>query len=230
MHRLSYGPSRYIFEASGLQSIARPPAKPGTVPRVVFLTPAIAQASAILAGDKLVRFDLDLMEPQAKDATQGADPKRTAVADRAQLHLLARPDNSIDVAFKVNNAKIAGGFAGGAADIELPLIDLRARLTHADTLDPLRAGMLSVADAAAAWRAAMGAVAVSDLALTLSDAHADLKGDLALDDSDGLTGALKGDGVTDGKTPAMFSLNFAKGEMRLNSASASPGAGSASGH
>src|SRR3978361_573994 len=47
LHRLSYGQSRYIFETSGLQSFAQPPAKLGTVPRVMYLTPALSQASAI---------------------------------------------------------------------------------------------------------------------------------------------------------------------------------------
>ena len=223
LHRLSYGQNRYIFEASGLQSFARPPAMPGSVPQVLFVTPAIARASAILVRDRLARFDLDLLEPQAKDATSGADAKRTLTADRAQLHLLSRPDNTIDMAIKIDNAKIGSGYAGGAAEIQLPLIDLRAKLTQGDALDVLRAGMMSIADAAAAWRGSLGTIAVSDLALSWPDAHADLKGDLALDESVRLTGTLKGNGVKNGKTPAAFGLVFANGEMHLASDSAVAG-------
>ena len=130
LHAQSYNLDRYIFEVTGLQSLARPPVMPGNVPRVIYLTPAIARASAILNAGRLARFDMDLWEPQAKDATQGADPKRNFSADRAQLHLLARPDDTIDVAAQINNAHIGAGYTATAADIVLPLIDLRAKLTQ----------------------------------------------------------------------------------------------------
>src|SRR5215468_4219574 len=87
LHAQAYDQNRFIFEADGLQSIAFPPVMPGTVPRVFFLTPGIARASAILTQGKLARFDLDLWELQAREATLGADPKRGVTADRAQLHL-----------------------------------------------------------------------------------------------------------------------------------------------
>jgi hypothetical protein len=222
LHRLAYDQNRYIFEATGLQSFAQPPATRGTVPRVTFVTPGIARASAILVGDRLARFDLDLLEPEVKEATRGADPKRTAVAARAQLHFLVRPDDSIDTAIMIDNARIGTGYAGGTQEILLPRIDLRAKLTQGEALDALRAGMMNLADAAATWRARMGTIAISSLALNWPDAHSDLKGDLALDENGRLTGTLKGAGTKD-KTPADFSLAFAKGEMRLSSGSAAPG-------
>jgi hypothetical protein len=221
LHRLSYGQNRYIFETSGLHSFAQPPVKPGTVPRVMFVMPALAQASAILVGDKLVRFDLDLVEPQIREATLGADPRRSASAARAQLHLLARADNSIDTAIRIDNAKIGTGFSGSAEDSVLTLINLRAKLMPANPLDALRAGMMSLSDAADAWRANKGAIAVSDLALNWPDAHADLKGDLALDETNNLAGTLSGDGVKEGAAKAAFTLDFAHGAMKLASGSAS---------
>ena len=223
LHRLSYAQNRYILEVSGLQSFARPPIKPGAVPRVFFITPGLARASAILVRDRLARFDLDLSEPQAKDATAGADPKRTLTAARAQLHLLARDANSIAVAIRIDNANIGSAYAAGGTEILLPLIDLRATLSEAGILDALRAGMTGIADAAAAWRERKGRIEVANLALSWPDAHADLKGQLALDDEDRLNGTLKGDGTKNGKTPAMFALAFAKGELRLNSGSAPAG-------
>jgi hypothetical protein len=225
VHRLSYGQNRYIFETSGLQSIAQPPLKPGSVPRVLYLTPGLSQASAILAGDKLARFDLDMVEPQAKDATLGADPKRTATAARAQLHLLARPDNSIDVAIEIDNARVGTGYVPGTAESEFALIRLRAKLMPANALDALRAGTMSPAVAATAWRASMGAIAISNLDINWPDAHADLKGDLALDEIGNLAGTLNGDGTKGRKTPAVFKLGFANGEMRL--VSGAPPAGNA---
>src|SRR6266566_8887619 len=76
LHALSYNLDRTIFEVTGLQSFARPPATPRSVPRVITLNPGIARASATLDRGRLARFDVDLWEPQAKDAIQAADPKR----------------------------------------------------------------------------------------------------------------------------------------------------------
>ena len=222
LHALSYRDDQFIFEAEGLQSLTRPPLSPATAPRVILATPAIARASAVLVQGRLTRFDLDLWEPQAKEASQGADPKRTFTAGRAQLHLLSRADNTIDVAMQIDKARIGAGFAGGASEVSLPQIVLRAKLTQADALDALKAGSMSAADAVAAWRVAMGAIAVSDLAVDWPDAHADLAGDLALDEATRLTGSLKGKGVRNGKSPAEFGLTFAGGEMRLAAASAAP--------
>ncbi|HEY4265753.1 MAG TPA: DUF2125 domain-containing protein [Micropepsaceae bacterium] len=222
LHRLSYGQNRYIFEASGLQSFAQPPLTRGTVPRVTFVTPGIARASAILVNDRLTRFDLDLLEPQVKDATRGAEPNRTAVAARAQFHLLARPDDSIDLALMIDNAKIGNGYAGGMDETQLTRIDLRAKFTQGDALDALRAGMMSLADAAAAWRGRTGTLTVNNLALDWPGGHADLKGDLALDENDRVTGALQGDGPK-GKTATSFGLAFANGDMRFSSGSAASG-------
>ena len=101
LHALSYNLDRIIFEVAGLQSFARPPVTPGSAPRVIYLDPGSARASAILDRGRLARFDVDLREPQAKDAIQDPDPKRSVSAVRAQLHLLSRPDDTIDVAAQI---------------------------------------------------------------------------------------------------------------------------------
>lgn len=218
LHAQSYNLDRYIFEVTGLQSFARPPAKPGNVPRVMYMTPAIARASAILSNGRLARFDMDLWEPQAKDATQGADPKRNFFADRAQLHLLARPDDTIDVAVQINNARIGAGYAAANADIMLPLIDLRGKLTESSALAGLAAGTAGVADAAQAWRGRMGKLNVGDLTLNWPDAHADLRGDVALNGAGRPTGHLEGERTQNGKTPADFALLLDDGDLRIAAA------------
>ena len=101
IHALSYGPPHYVLEASGLQSFARPPLVQGDVPRVIYVTPAVARASAIFSEGKLARFDLDVWEPQGKNATQGADPNLTFSAARAQFHALRRPNNVLDIVMKI---------------------------------------------------------------------------------------------------------------------------------
>jgi hypothetical protein len=214
LHALSYNLDRYIFEVTGLQSFERPPMAQGNVPRVIYVTPAIARASAILSNGKLARFDVDLWEPQAKDATQGADPKRSLSAGRAQLHLLARPDDTIDVAAQINNARIGAGYAAAQADVTLALIDLRGKLTESSAFDGLIAGALSIAEAAQAWRARMGALSISDLTLNWPNARADLKGDLVVNDAGLLSGRLKGTRVQNGIAPAEFALTLADGDIR----------------
>jgi hypothetical protein len=221
LHALSYRDDQFLFEVTGLQSFSRPPLTPGGPPRFIYLTPAIARASAFLNQGRLVRFDLDLLEPQGKDATNGANPKRVFSAGRAQIHFLARVDRTVDVALKIDDATIGPGYAAGGTQIQLPLIDLRGQLTKGEALDALRSGETSLADAATAWRGGMGALSVSDLALRWPDAQADLKGDLTLNEAGLPSGTLKGEGLRNGKVPAEFGLTFADGDMRL-AASAAP--------
>jgi hypothetical protein len=222
LHTLSYGRDRYIFEVTGLQSFVRPPGEPGKPPRAIFLTPAIARASAILRGGRLARFDLDLQALQAKDATEDADPQRTISADRAQLHLLSRADNTVDVAMRIDNVRIGGGYASPPSGIFLPLIDLRGKLTHGEILNGLQAGEASIPDAVQAWRTQMGNLAVSDLALKWPDALADLKGDLSLDDNDELIGMLGGMGTGKDHSSEQYQLSFADGGMRFSAIPAAP--------
>jgi hypothetical protein len=217
LHAQAYDQNRFIFEADGLQSFAFPPVMLGTVPRVYFLMPGIARASAILTQGKLARFDLDLWEVQGREATLGADPNRRLVADRAQLHLLARPDNTVDVAMQVNNAKIGAALSSTKAELPLSLIDMRAKLTHGETFDALRSAGASVADAASAWRGADGTLSVSDLTVNWSDLHASLKGDLTLDEAGLPTGTL----APQDANSAPFELVFANGGIRVALAAAS---------
>jgi hypothetical protein len=218
LHALSYNLDRYIFEVTGLQSFTRPPAMPANVPRVIYVTPGIARASAILSNGRLARFDMDLWELQAKDATQGADPKRSVSADRAQLHLLARPDDTIDLAAQINNGRIGADHAEKEADIMLPLIDLRGKLTQSSALAGLLAGTISLADAAQAWRGRMGELNVSDLTLIWPDARAGLHGDVAINSAGRPTGHLQGERVQNGKAPAKFALTLDDGDIRIAAA------------
>jgi hypothetical protein len=216
LHRQAYDQKRFIFEADGLQSFAFPPVMPGTVPRVFFLTPGIARASAILTEGKLVRFDLDLWQVQEREATLGADPNRRVVADRAQLHLLVRTDNTVDVAMQVNNARIGAALASTKSELALSLIEMRGKLTHGEAFDALRSAGISIADAANAWRGASGTLSVSDLTVDWSGLHASLRGDLTLDEAGLPTGRLEPQNTAAGS----FGLEFRNGQIRLASASA----------
>ena len=113
LHMQSYDAGHFIFEADGLQSFAWP-RDAGQPPRVLYITPAIARASAILQHGELTRFDIDYLGLQLKEATLGVSGDRSFTATRAQLHLLGQPDKSIAVALKVDDAKIGAGFRAAA--------------------------------------------------------------------------------------------------------------------
>jgi hypothetical protein len=212
LHRQAYDTNRFIFEADGLQSFAFPPVMPGTVPRVYFLTPGIARASAILTNGKLARFDLDLWEVQGREATLGADPNRRLAADRAQLHFLGRPDDTIDVAMQINNARIGSALSSTRAELPLSLVEMRGKLTHGEAFDGLRTATTSLADAAGTWRSADGALSVSDLTVNWSNLHASLKGDLTLDEAGRPTGTLQPQAGANG---GLFGLEFKNGAIRV---------------
>jgi hypothetical protein len=190
LHSMSYNATRFIMEAAGLQSFARPGAAGGP-PNVITVQPALARASAILVNGRLARFDLDVLGPKGKDASLNADATRTFAADRAQLHLLRRADGSIDVAMKIENADVGKGYGlkfGG----KIPLIDLRGKVDQAGALDALSSGSESVAQAADDWRGKNGALEVQRLALDWDGVKTDMTGALSLDEAHRLTGALTG--------------------------------------
>jgi hypothetical protein len=217
LHRQAYDQNRFIFEADGLESFAVPPVMPGTVPRVFFLTSGIARASAILTQGKLARFDLDLWDVHAREATLGASPNRSLAADRAQLHLLGRADDTIDVAMQFNTARIGAALSPSTAEIPLALVELRGKLTRSDAFDALRTATASIADSATAWRGANGTLSVSDLTVNWAGGHSSLKGDLTLDEAGQPAGKLEPQNAA----PGAFGLEFRNGQIRVASATAS---------
>jgi hypothetical protein len=195
LHMLSYGANHFLFEATGLQTFDWPGAD--GKPRVLYLTPGAARASAILRDGKLSRFDLDLMELQAKDADPQAVPGRDFSADRAQFHLRSNADNTLDAAVRLEGGHIGPGYEP-ALGPDLPLFTFEGSLSHSETLDALRAGADSFANAAENWRAAKGALDISEITLDWGDLYADGKITLALDSDHRLAGSAEGF-ITDGK-------------------------------
>ena len=191
IHKLAYRNNLYVLEVAGLQSFALP-GENGQPPRVTYITPALARASAIIEDGRLARFDLDMRELEAKDARTEPDQKRTFSASRAQFHLLARADDTIDVALKIENAKIGEGYRpklGG----ELSLADLRGKIVQGASFDVLERGNGSLTDALEHWRQNGGMVAVERLALDWAGIKTDLKGALSVDEAHRLSGELMGE-------------------------------------
>jgi len=208
VHVQSYSHDRYIFETTGLQSFARPGA-PGAPPRVIILTPALARASAVLNGDRVARFDLDLWQPQAKDASLNANPKLTMSAARAQLHLLERADNTIDVAMKIEDAQIGEGYRP-ALGSEMRLLELRGKLVQGETLDDLRLARQNVFDAVEQWRQQGGTLAVDSLALDWAGVKTTMTGSISLDAQHRPVGALVGS-----FDPAALVASLTRGGFKL---------------
>jgi hypothetical protein len=232
LHALTYGRPLYIFEAAGLQSFEQP-GEPGTVPHVTFLTPAIARASVILSQGKLARLDVDLWQPNGKDATQGTDPARTFSAARAQLHLLNTSGNTIDVAARIEAAHLGTGYRPALGG-DIALIELRGKLLQRDALDGLSGGVQSVFDATERWRQAAGKLAVDRLALNWAPVKTELQGELGLDglhrpqgvltgsiDAGALVSTLSGGTLnlsSAGGAKATFSLQFKDGDVTIDDA------------
>jgi hypothetical protein len=185
----SYGAGHFLFEAAGLQSFAWPDAN--GISRVLYVTPGTARASAILEDGKLQRFDLDVAEAEAKDAALSAPPGRNVAVKRAQFHLRAREDHAIDVAIKLEGARIGPGFTPVLGP-NLPLFMLKGSLSHGEMLETLLADKDSAANACEAWRKAGGAFDVSGLSLKWGDTIADATATFAFDGDHRVMGAIDG--------------------------------------
>jgi hypothetical protein len=190
LHALTYGRALYIFEAAGLQSFEWTDPSGGP-PRLINLTPAIARASAILRGGKLARFDLDLWQPQAQDASQGADTTRTLSAARAQLHLLGNSDNSVEVAVKIDEAHLGEAYRPALGG-DIALLDLRGKLSEGETLANLATGGESIFDATEHWRQAGGKLDVQKLTVSWAGLKTEFQGALGLDGLHRPDGTLRG--------------------------------------
>ena len=187
IHKLAYRNNLYVLEVAGLQSFALP----GQPPRVTYVTPALARASIIVDNGRFARFDLDVRDVEATDARAEPDQKRTFSASRAQFHLLARPDETIDVALKLENAMIGDGYKprlGGA----LPLADLRGKILQRSASEVIERGAGSLTDALEQWRQMGGKIAVERLTLEWAGIKTDLMGELGVDDAHRLNGELQG--------------------------------------
>ncbi len=219
LHRMAYGRNQFIFEADGPQSFTWTP-QPDRAPQTVLFTPEIARASAILAGGRLVRFDLDVWHARG-NAKNSRDPEIDFAADRAQFHALSHRNNTLDLVIQIDNSH-AGPAAAPQLSASLPLIDCRATLSNSGVLMRVEAGEEDVARALKQWRDNMGAIDVTSLALNWPNAHAVLRGNLMLDVEDHLSGVLRGDSAGEGGGMDQVQLDFSNGAIKFDRQSASP--------
>jgi hypothetical protein len=189
VHAMPYNFSHFIFEAAGLQSFARPPERPGGPSRVLYVTPGVAHASAMLDGKRLTRVDIDFVNVAIRDATMGAPPGRTARLGRVQLHLRAEPDRSIAIAFRLDNALIGAGYQPPLGP-DLQLFMVQGALTEAQKFEGLQHGVAGVFNAVENWRLAKGHLAVSNFQFRWGDVETVATGRMRFDDRHRLRGRI----------------------------------------
>jgi hypothetical protein len=216
-HKLTYRNDLYVLEVAGLQSFELP-GGPGQPSRVTHITPGIARASAILREGRLTRFDLDLQNVDAKDARAAPEENRTFRAGRLQFHLLGRDNDTIDTAFKVENATIGEGYKPKLSGT-LALADLRGRVLQAASFELLERGGGSLTDALEHWRQNGGMLAVERLTLDWAGMKTDLNGSLGVDGAHRLEGTLTG-AVDAGAVLGSLVGALTGGQVKLDAADA----------
>jgi len=161
-------------------------------PNSVHLMPAIARASAVLAGGELARVDVELLGLEGRDASNEAETDRTFAAASAQAHFLKRDDETIAVALSANGVDISPAFAlplGRAFSVAR----IEAAISKAGPLARFFSGGSDFAAALDSWRQNAGALDIMRFAFT-SDIFPDgatLDGRLALGATLNLEGVLQ---------------------------------------
>jgi hypothetical protein len=138
-----------VLEVAGLQSFELP-GEPVSRPRVTYITPALARASAILKA-VLERFDLDLQTSRRKTRARAPEQNRPSAAGRLQFHMLGtgcRYDRHRVQGRERDDRRRLSPEASGT----LALADLRGRVSQAASFEVLERGRGSVTDALEHWR------------------------------------------------------------------------------
>jgi hypothetical protein len=187
LHAMSYGRALYILEADGLQTFSWPRAD-GTL-NILQVTPGIARASAYVVDGALARFDIDVLNVSGEDVSQGAAPERNFSAARAQLHLLARDDNTMALVASLYAAQIGSGYRP-ALGPDLSRVRIEGHFTEAQHFDTLRAGTAVMRDALEAWREAGGTLILNPIEAAWGGTQLMGEGTLALDEEHHFAGTI----------------------------------------
>ena len=163
VHKLAYRNDRFIFESDGLQSLSWPSSTGRPVS--VHLTPAIARASAVLAGGELARVDVEFLGLEGRDASSEAPADRTISAVRAQAHFLRREDETIVVALSANGIDVSPAFALPLGR-SFPEVRIEGAVSKAGPLALALAGHSDFTAALESWRQNAGALDIAHFDFT----------------------------------------------------------------
>jgi hypothetical protein len=167
LHRLTDNRDKEIFEAAGRQKITW--TSRGGQERSIAFLPARFRASSISGTKGLARFDLELFGAGGPDFT----------LETLQLHMRRDPKKqALDFVVNSSGLKLAQGTRYGK---NLKRLNLAGTIAPAAPLLSLLRGEARWRDAADAWRAKHGRIAITTGSLDWDKATLSVKGALSLD-------------------------------------------------
>jgi hypothetical protein len=161
MHAKSYGPRQYILDAEGLQTFSWP-AGEGAPQNILQMTSGITRATALIEDGRLARFDIDMVNGDAMDASLDAMPMRDIGFARAQVQFFVQDNDTIGVSAAIDAAEIGTGYRP-ALGSNLSRLRASGRITGANTLEAMRGGTADIRAALDAWRNAGGAIVLDPI-------------------------------------------------------------------
>jgi len=178
LHALTYGREQMIFEAAGRQQFTwtELDGKPSAMP---FDTGEMH--ASVIAGERgISRIDLDVIGFGSPALTAG----------RVQFHVRLAPNgNAIDIAAEADTVHLSPRLSSPLGD-DITQVRLVASAAPPRPFDGLRAGRADWISALETWRAANGALSVSDLEIDWGKLSAMGKGSLTLDKTHSVQGLL----------------------------------------
>jgi len=175
IHALTYASNQQIFEAAGKQTLSWTDSD-GLFHRFVFV-PGSLRASAVLADNALVRFDLDAVGVTTSEF----------LADRLQLHLRRRPAaDALDFFVSGDNLRVYLHDRFGPPQ----QISAQGGLEPAAPLGALLQGATDWRNASESWRQHGGRLTIDRIEAQLSQLKAAGSGKLSLDDQHRLEGRI----------------------------------------
>ncbi len=212
-------PCQFIFEADGTQSFTWM-SEPDPLVKPCHLRRKQRRASAILAGGRLVRFDLDIWRRTV--TRKLLKPLKSVFPLIAHSFTLWPAGTTRSIwCLQIDNGRAGRGRSAANCPLLFPLIDCRATLDRSGPLSGVVSGSEDIARALQQWRDNMGGIDVSSLALNWPDAREVLRGSLKLDADDHLSGMLRGDSVGKDSGTHEIQLDFVNGSVKFGGASAS---------
>ena len=148
---------------------------------MLYVTPQVARASALLDGGRLTRFDVDLVGVDQKEATLDAPPGRTAISAARSCISAPIPTTPSTPRCTIDNARIGPGWQPPLGS-DLSLFLASGKLTQAQALMPLRHGKDSFFAAAERWRLAKGTLSLTEFEFRWGGVSATATGRMTFDE------------------------------------------------
>ncbi len=207
LYAQGYGRAPYVMEADGLQTISWP-ADEGGPQNILQMTSGITRASVLIENGRLQRFDIDILNAEAQDASLDAAPMRTFRAARAQARISAREDGTIGIAAALDAGMIGTGYRP-ALGSDLSRVRIEGQIGQAQTLLGLRAGTAGVRESLNAWRGQGGAISLQPMEAAWGGTLLRGSGELFLDERYRISGRLS----ASPEDPVSFLGALAQSEM-----------------